>query len=463
MSLEGGVDPKSAGPFQETKDTHPVSDAKSLGPYVVADVVDSASTRREPQPQSGSGGNNLTETATAAAEGVAATFGAVIPKVNEGEAEHSAPRTVNREEEPPQLGLRDPEGSYGAADDKKPHTTNLTQAARDAAHAADDKAARAGEKTSAAARQASAEAGKAGDWAREKTEKAGDGAGKAAGWVRKKASEASETVQGTASGLGRDAADTKWRATGSAQDAAESTKGKASEVSSMADDKLGRVKAAADESAERGGKRVAEGIEATQDHLESGKEKVRQAMSDPLSGIGAGTTSQGDLHDAAVDAQRIGEERRQSVIDKAKELGSSITNSLSNLGRSAAGNAGDGANEEAGLTVQEREEAARFKDSGHGILDQVIGTASVPYRYVAEIAERFSHGEHKHIDDVGDDKIKRAADSTESAIHKLQESLHDAGEKIQEGITPTSREDALLSAGVIPSNTQDILTAKHEE
>ena len=47
-----------------------------------------------------------------------------------------------------------------------------------------------------------------------------------------------------------------------------------------------------------------------------------------------------------------------------------------------------------------------------------------------------------------------AAEGTESALQKLQESLHNAGERIQEGITPTSQEDALLSQGVIPSNTQ---------
>ena len=82
------MDPRSAGPFHETSVTHPSSDAKSLGPYVVADVVDGGKpqhphgddTRR---PVSDTGRNNLAEAGAAAAEGVASSLGAVIPKANE--------------------------------------------------------------------------------------------------------------------------------------------------------------------------------------------------------------------------------------------------------------------------------------------------------------------------------------------------------------------------------------------
>ena len=90
----------------------------------------------------------------------------------QGEDGNAGKGVVKREDEPPQLGLRDPEGSYGAPKNDKPQAVNLTQATRDAAKTADNKASRASEKLTSGADQAASEPGKAGEWAQEKAGKA---------------------------------------------------------------------------------------------------------------------------------------------------------------------------------------------------------------------------------------------------------------------------------------------------
>ena len=73
---------------------------------------------------------------------------------------------------------------------------------------------------------------------------------------------------------------------------------------------------------------------------------------------------QDELHDAAVRGQKVGEERRETLVEKAKELGSSVTNTLRNFGKSVAHKAEDGADEEAGQLC--------LCEQGHSVIHALI-------------------------------------------------------------------------------------------